>query len=70
MGKVSYLYCPEMLLRVRAIFNLGKSWREAPWDTGQHVTALPAHKHRIGRTAMCNVKIIQSPPNAVHVMEC
>lgn len=58
-----------MLLRLRAIFSLGKSWREAPWDI-QHVTALPAPKHQIRRITVCNVKIIESPPNAVHIMEC
>lgn len=69
MGKCHICTWPEMLLRLRAIFGLGKSWREAPWEI-QHMTALPLLKHEIRGITICNIKIIQHPSNAVHAMEC
>lgn len=69
MGTCHICTCPEMLLRFRAISDLGKSWREAPWEI-QHMTALPALKHQIKGIMICNIKIIESPSNAVHVVEC
>lgn len=39
-------------------------------DVTFHVTELPALKPQILGITIYNIKIIQSPSNAVHVMEC